>query len=158
FESLTKSFRAQYLSYANGGETLLNQSFIDQKAMDTLVARSLLLQQAEALAISLSAPQTEQRIAQQPTCQPDAKCSSALCENYLKSIGMTNRALIESLRKDHALKMLSSTFLDYPLVSPVEMQQIADLQTEQRHIHISSINLDSYKKDVKVTDADIAAY
>ncbi|MEG2567111.1 MAG: peptidylprolyl isomerase, partial [Acinetobacter sp.] len=72
--------------------------------------------------------------------------------------GMTNRALIESLRKDHALKMLSSTFLDYPLVSPVEMQQIADLQTEQRHIHISSINLDSYKKDVKVTDADIAAY
>src|SRR5690606_32577571 len=55
-------------------------------------------------------------------------------------------------------KMLSSTFLDYPLVSPVEMQQIADLQTEQRHIHISSINLDSYKQDVKVSDAEVAAY
>jgi len=157
-ESLTKSFKEQYLSYANGDETLLNQSFIDQKAMDTLVARTLLLQQAEELGISLSDQQIEQMIAQQPTFQQDGKFSNALYENYLKSIGMTNRALIESLRKDHSLKMLSSTFLDYPLVSPVEMQQIADLQTEQRHIHISSINLDSYKKDVKVTDADIAAY
>ena len=39
-ESLTKSFKEQYLSYANGDETLLNQSFIDQKAMDTLVSRT----------------------------------------------------------------------------------------------------------------------
>src|SRR5690606_36692531 len=82
----------------------------------------------------------------------------ALYENYLKSIGMTNRALVESWRKDHALKMLSSTFLDYPLVSQDEMQQIADLQTEQRHIHIPSINLESYKQDVKVSDAEVAAY
>ena len=117
--------------------------------MDTLVARTLLLQQAEKLGISLSDQQIEQMIAQQPTFQQDGKFSNALYENYLKSIGMTNRALIESLRTDHALKMLSSTFLDYPLVSPVEMQQIADLQTEQRHIYISSINLDRYKKTSK---------
>jgi len=157
-ESLTKSFKQQYLSYANGDETLLNQSFIDQKAMDTLVARTLLLQQAEKLGISLSDQQIAQMISQQPSFQENGKFSNALYENYLKSIGMTNNALVESLRKDHALKMLSSTFMDYPLVSPVEMQQIADLQTEQRHIHIASVNLDSYKKAVKVSEADIAAY
>ena len=89
-ESLTKSFKEQYLSYANGDETLLNQSFIDQKAMDTLVARTLLLQQAEELGISLSDQQIEQMIAQQPTFQQDGKFSNALYENYLKSIGMTN--------------------------------------------------------------------
>lgn len=114
--------------------------------MDTLVARTLLLQQAEKLGISLSDQQIAQMISQQPSFQENGKFSNALYENYLKSIGMTNNALVESLRKDHALKMLSSTFMDYPLVSPVEMQQIADLQTEQRHIHIASVNLDSYKK------------
>ncbi|TSH73953.1 peptidylprolyl isomerase [Acinetobacter sp. RF15A] len=157
-ESLTKSFKQQYLSYTNGDETLLNQSFIEQKAKDTLIARTLLLQQAEKLGISLSKEQIEQMIAQQQTFQQNGQFSQALYENYLKSIGMTNNALIESLRTDHALKMLSSTFVDYPLVSRVDVQQIADLQTEQRQIHIASISLESYKKDVKVTEPEVAAY
>ncbi|MCO8042782.1 SurA N-terminal domain-containing protein [Acinetobacter bohemicus] len=157
-ESLTKSFKQQYLSYTNGDETLLNQSFIEQKAKDTLIARTLLLQQAEKLGISLSKEQIEQMIAQQQTFQQNGQFSQALYENYLKSIGMTNNALIESLRTDHALKMLSSTFVDYPLVSRVDIQQIADLQTEQRQIHIASISLESYKKDVKVTEPEVAAY
>ncbi len=157
-ESLTKSFKEQYLTYANGDETLLNQNFIDQKAMDTLVARTVLLQHAEKLGISLSDQQIVQMISQQPSFQQDGKFSDALFENYLKSVGMTNRALIESLRKDHALKMLSSTFLDNPLVSPVDLEQITNLQTEQRHVHIASVNLDNYKKDINVSDAEIAAY
>lgn len=157
-ESLTKSFKEQYLTYANGDETLLNQNFIDQKAMDTLVARTVLLQHAEKLGISLSDQQIVQMISQQPSFQQDGKFSDALFENYLKSVGMTNRALIESLRKDHALKMLSSTFLDNPLVSPVDLEQITNLQTEQRHVHIASVNLDNYKKDIKVSDAEIAEY
>src|SRR5690606_12758551 len=117
-----------------------------------------LLQQAEKLGISLSKEQIEQMIAQQQTFQQNGQFSQALYENYLKSIGMTNNALIESLRTDHALKMLSSTFVDYPLVSRVDIQQIADLQTEQRQIHIASISLESYKKDVKVTEPEVAAY
>ena len=157
-ESLTKSFKEQYLSYANGDETLLNQAFIDQKAMDTLVARTVLLQQAENLGISLSDQQIEQMIAQQPSFQQNGQFSNALYENYLRSVGMNSQQLIASLRTDHALKMLSSTFIDYPLVSKLEIQQIADLQTEQRHVHIASVNLENYKKNVKVPDAEIAAY
>ncbi|WP_286862027.1 SurA N-terminal domain-containing protein, partial [Acinetobacter sp. UBA3461] len=138
-ESLTKSFKEQYLSYANGDETLLNQAFIDQKAMDTLVARTVLLQQAENLGISLSDQQIEQMIAQQPSFQQNGQFSNALYENYLRSVGMNSQQLIANLRTDHALKMLSSTFIDYPLVSKLEIQQIADLQTEQRHVHIASV-------------------
>ncbi|WP_347473262.1 SurA N-terminal domain-containing protein [Acinetobacter thermotolerans] len=157
-ESLTKTFKQQYLAYANGDETLLNQTFIEQKALDTLVARTLLLQQAEKLGISLSDQQIEQMIAQQPSFQENGQFSNALYENYLKSVGMNSRQLIASLRNDHALKMLSSTFMDYPLVSKLDIEQIANLQTEQRHVHIASVNLDNYKKNVKVSDAEVAAY
>src|SRR5574344_2826380 len=65
-EALTKSFKEQYLAYVNGDETLLNQTFIENKALDSLVARTLLLQQAKALGIALSDAQIEQMIAQQP--------------------------------------------------------------------------------------------
>jgi len=45
-EQLTNSLKEQYLAYAKGDETLLNQNFINNKAMETLIARQLLLQQA----------------------------------------------------------------------------------------------------------------
>ena len=47
---------------------------------------------------------------------------------------MTSEGLIASLRQDHALKMLTSTFADYSLVSKVDLMQIANLQTEQQYI------------------------
>ena len=157
-EQLTSSLKEQYLAYANGDETLLNQNFINNKALDTLISRQLLLQQADKLGISLSDQQLVHMIQQQPSFQQNGQFSEALFSNYLKSIGMTNRDFIENLRKDHALKMLSSTFMDYALVSKMDIKQIADLQTEQRTLQLASIKLDDYKRGIKVTDAEVAAY
>lgn len=60
-EQLTSSLKEQYLAYAKGDETLLNQNFINNKAMETLISRQLLLQQADKLGISLSDQQLVQR-------------------------------------------------------------------------------------------------
>lgn len=157
-DNATKSYSQQYLSYVNGDETLLNQSFIKEKALESLIARNLLLQQAEKLGISLSDAQIEQMIAQQPSLQENGKFSEALYANYLKSVGLTSQALIENLRQDHALKMMTSTFMDYALVSKVDIQQIANLQTEQRTIHLASIKLDDYKKGIQVSQQEITDY
>ena len=157
-EALTSSLKEQYLAYAQGDETLLNQSFINNKAMDTLISRQLLLQQADKLGISLSDAQIVQMIHQQPSFQVNGVFSDEQFAKYLESIGMNNRAFVENLRKDHSLKMLSTTFMQYALVSKLDILQIANLQTEQRSIQLASINLENYKKNVKVTDAEIAAY
>lgn len=157
-DNATKSYSQQYLSYVNGDETLLNQSFIKDKALESLIARNLLLQQAEKLGISLSDAQIEQMIAQQPSLQENGKFSEALYANYLKSVGLTSQALIENLRQDHALKMMTSTLMDYALVSKVDIQQIANLQTEQRTIHLASIKLDDYKKGIQISQQEITDY
>lgn len=157
-EALSKSYKEQYLQYAKGDETLLNQAFIQQTALDHLVAQNLLLQQAQKLGISLSDGQIEQMLAQQPSFQQNGKFSQALYENYLRSVGLTSQGLIANLRQDHALKMLTSTFADYALVSNVDMNQIANLQTEQRTLFLSSINLEAYKKNVQVSQQDIENY
>ena len=157
-EALTKSFKDQYLSYVNGDETLLNQSFIENKALDSLVARTLLLQQAKKLGISLSDAQIEQMIAQQPNFQENGQFSETLYANYLRSVGMTSQSLIANLRQDHALKMLSTSFLDHALVSKADVQQIANLQTEQRTLHLASIKLDDYKKSIQVSNQEATDY
>nr|WP_174505814.1 SurA N-terminal domain-containing protein [Acinetobacter sp. Marseille-Q1620] len=157
-DSVTQNFKERYLSMVGGDETLLNQSFIQKNALDSLISRSLLLQQAKKLGISLSNAQIEQMIAQQPNFQEGGKFSEALYANYLRSVGMTSDALIDNLRQDHALKMLSSSILDYALVNKQDVAQIANLQTEQRNLYLSSIKLDDYKKNVNVTNQEIADY
>ena len=158
FEGATKNYKDQYLSLVKGDESLLNQSVIQQKALDALVARNLLQQQAKKLGISLSDVQLEQMLAQQPTFQENGKFSQTLYENYLRSVGMTNQALIASLRQDHALKMMSSSLMEYALVSQPDLQQLANLQTEQRTLHLASISLDEYKKGVTASNQEITDY
>lgn len=157
-EAQTKNYKDQYLSMVQGDESLLNQSFIQDAALDGLVSRALLVQQAEKLGISLSDSQIEQMIAQQPNFQEGGKFSNTLYENYLRSIGMTSNALIANLRQDHSLKMLMSTITDHSLVNKIDIQQISNLQAERRNLFLSSIKLDDYKKNVTVSNQEIADY
>ncbi|ENX16034.1 hypothetical protein F895_01623 [Acinetobacter sp. CIP 64.2] len=157
-ESATKNYKDQYLSLVKGDESLLNLPVIQEKALDALVARSLLQQQAEKLGMTLSDVQLEQMLAQQPSFQENGQFSKTLYENYLRSVGMTNQALIASLRQDHALKMISTSLMDYALVSKSDVQQLANLQTEQRTLHLASIKLDNYKKGVTVSNQEITDY
>ncbi len=59
-------------------------------------------------------------IHQQPSFQVNGAFSDEQSAKYLESIRMTNRAFVENLRKDHSLKMLSTTFMDYALVSKLD--------------------------------------
>ncbi|MHA3982416.1 SurA N-terminal domain-containing protein [Acinetobacter venetianus] len=157
-ESATKNYKDQYLSMVKGDESLLNLPVIQEKALDTLVTRALLQQQAEKLGISLSDAQLEQMLAQQPSFQENGKFSEQLYGNYLRSVGMTNQSLLASLRQDHALKMISSTLMDYALVSKSDLQQLANLQTEQRTLHLASIKLYDYKKGLTASNQEITDY
>ena len=157
-EAQTKNYKEQFLQMVQGDESLLNQDYINNAALDSLVDRALLIQQAKKLGISLSDAQIEQMIAQQPSLQIDGKFDQKSYENYLRSIGMTSQALIENLRQDHGLKMLTSTITDNALVSELDIQQISNLQSEQRELYLSSVKLDDYKKSVKVSNQEIADY
>ena len=77
-ETLTQSYKEQYLAAVKGDESLLNLPVIQAKALDILVSRNLLIQQAEKLGISLSDAQIEQMLAQQPSLQENGQFSQKL--------------------------------------------------------------------------------
>lgn len=157
-EAQTKNYNDQYLQMVQGDESLLNQDVIRKAALDSLVDRALLTQQANKLGITLSDAQIEQMIAQQPSLQVNGKFDQKTYENYLRSIGMTSQLLINNIRQDHGLKMLTTAITDNALVSPVNIQQIANLQAEQRDLYLSSVKLDDYKKTVTVSNQEISDY
>lgn len=157
-ENVVKNYKDQYLPMVQGDEALLNMSVIEQKALDTLISRNLLIQQAEKLGISLSEDQIAQMIAQQPNFQENGQFSQKLYENYLRAEGITNPMLINLLRQDHALKMLTSSILDNVLINQLDVQQIANLQTEKRTLHLASVQLDGYKQGLTATNQEISDY
>ena len=132
--------------------------FIEKFALDGLIARALLADQAKALGIELSDAQIMQMLAQQPSLQENGQFSKALFDRYLNSIGVSAPTFINNLRQDHAVKMLQSTIMDYALVSKQDLASIVNLQGEKRDLFLASVNLDSYKSTVKVTDAEISDY
>ncbi len=158
FDFQTKNLKDQYLKYVQGDETLLNVPFIENAALESLVARSLVVQQAKKLGIVLSDAQIEQMIAQAPDFHENGQFSKVLYEQYLRSVDMSSQALIENLRQDHALNMLSGAIASNALVNSVDITQIANLQTQKRDLYLSSIKLDAYRAAVKVSDQDIANY
>ena len=48
-----KAYQQQYLQYVQGDASLLNMDAIRNNALDTLIARQLLLQQAQKLGLTL---------------------------------------------------------------------------------------------------------
>ncbi|MEB3766479.1 SurA N-terminal domain-containing protein [Acinetobacter sp. MD2] len=157
-DDLVKAYQQQYLQYVQGDASLLNMDVIRSSALDTLVAKSLLLQQAQKLGIRLSDAQFVQMLSQVPDFQVNGKFSDEVFGNYLRSKGMTKDQLIASLRQDNSLKMLSGTISSYAIVSSTDIEQLANIETEQREIYLASIKLDEYKKNVQVSNQEIATY
>lgn len=157
-DELMKAYRQQYLQYVQGDESLLNTHAIHEAALNTLIAKTLLLQQAKKLDINMSDAQFVQMLSQLPDFQVNGKFSNELFGNYLKNRGITKDMLIANLRQDHALKMLSGTISNYALVSNTDINYFANLQAEQRDLYLASIKLDDYKKNIVATDAEIQKY
>ncbi|ESK40956.1 hypothetical protein P256_00384 [Acinetobacter nectaris CIP 110549] len=157
-DELMKAYRQQYLQYVQGDESLLNTHAIQEAALNTLIAKTLLLQQAKKLDISMSDAQFVQMLSQLPDFQVNGKFSNELFGNYLKNRGITKDMLIANLRQDHALKMLSGTISNYAIVSNADINYFANLQAEQRELYLASIKLDDYKKAISVNDAEIEKY
>ncbi|MEB3754175.1 SurA N-terminal domain-containing protein [Acinetobacter sp. MD2(2019)] len=157
-DDLVKAYQQQYLQYVQGDASLLNMDVIRTSALDTLVAKSLLLQQAQKLGIGLSDAQFVQMLSQVPEFQVNGKFSDEAFGNYLRNNGKTKDQLIASLRQDNSLKMLSGTISNFALVSNADIEQLANIETEQRDIYLASVKLDEYKKNIQLSNQDIANY
>lgn len=157
-EQLTKAYQQQYLQYVKGDESLLNMTALKNSAMNTLVAQALLLQQAQKLGISLSNEQFIQMLQQVPDFQKDGTFSNEIFGNYLRSKGLTKEILINNLRQDRALKMLSGSISNYALLGNNDLSALANLELEERQLYLSSIKLDEYKKNITVSAKEISDY
>lgn len=152
-----QSLQRTYLAAVNGDASLLNQEFIKKAALNNLISRQLLLQQAEKLGISLSVAQVEQMLAQSAQLQENGVFSPKKYEEYLRATRQTNESFVAQVRQDQAVQMLV-TGLNASLVNQKDVQQLINLASEQRHLYLASIPLTEYRQTVQATDDAIKSY
>ncbi len=81
-----------------------------------------------------------------------------LVKQYLAQDGKTLDDFIEGMREQLYLKKLQSVGLEWGVVTDKEVREEIARRTEKASIQYISFTPDKFKKDVKVTDADIELY
>lgn len=152
-----QSLQRNFLQSVGGDTTLLNQDFIYKAAVDNLISRHLLVQQADKLNLALSAEQIEQMLMQNEQLQENGVFSAQKYEQYLRDTRQTNDSFVAQVRQDQALQMLVAG-LSMALVNPKDVQQINSLASEQRHLFLASVPLKNYLQEVTVNDAEVKSY
>ncbi|XID75879.1 SurA N-terminal domain-containing protein [Alkanindiges sp. WGS2144] len=148
----------QLLAQVQDDASLLNDAAIKKSVIDGLIARTLLLQQAKKLGFELSDQQIAQLIRQEPSFQEDGKYSEGLFQAYLKNSGASMAQLLNEVREQVALRQLAGGITDTGLVSQQDITRLAILKTEKRDVHIASLPLSGFGKDIQITTQQITDY
>lgn len=152
------SQQKQLLQQVQGDASQLNDEAIKKSVTNSLISRALLLQQAKKSGFELSDQQVAQLIRQEPTFQQDGKYSDELFQNYLRSTQTSLAQILNDVREQVALRQLAGGINDSGLASKADIDRLAVIQTEKRTVHIASLPLESFAKDIKITDKQIADY
>lgn len=98
------------------------------------------------------------RILQMPEFKVDGKFNQQTFNKVLSRAGYTPDMFGEALRGDIAREIYLKTILNGEYALPYEIAREASLLTEERLVKKLEIDLSTFEKDVKVTDAEIQAY
>lgn len=148
----------QLLEQVQGNASLLNDEAIKKSVTDSLISRALLLQQAKKAGFELSDQQVAHLIRQEPTFQQDGQYSEELFQGYLRSTRTSLAQLLNDVREQVALRQLAGGINDSGLASKVDVDRLAVIQTEKRTVHIASLPLSTFAKDINITDKQVSDY
>jgi peptidyl-prolyl cis-trans isomerase D len=149
--------RQQLLQQANGDEARIDDTILRTQVLDNLIARAVLLNQANALGFEMSVNQVGDLIRKETSFQENGVFSDKLFQTYLRNSGQDRNTLISQVREQAAIRQLAGGLNDTALAMPQEQDRLAAMQAEARTTHIATLPIVNYLATVNVTDAQIAA-
>ena len=165
--NFSAGFSTAYQSRYQQLEQLLGTSFkpgmIDEKqlreeVLRRLVNETLLDQQAAKQRYMISDADLVTAVQQMPAFQLDGKFSTQVYQSTLANNGMTPSAFEQRERQGLAVGQLQNAIQGGAFATPQQLEINLAVKDEQRRIIYATISTKQYLDQVKVSDADIAAY
>lgn len=150
----TEMLRRQILDRMgeNADPSLLDEKLIRSRALDSLLERQILLQDAEEHNIYTSQGQVESTIMTTPGFQVDGVFNPAIYEAAVRNIGLMPREYKSQLALDMQVQQPQSAIMQSAFMVSSEVKQIAELDRQLRNIAYLKVKTEDLLKDIVISD------
>lgn len=139
--------------------SLIKENVLKEQVLKGLIDRSLLLQQAGKLGMSVSDTAISKLLQQEAGFQDaQGKFSNELFANFLRMRGMTKDQLFADFRSQLSLNQLNSSIVNTAIYPMSAVNGLIDIQQESREVWLQRIPWQSYQDKVTVTEQDLEDY
>ncbi|MCP5325841.1 MAG: SurA N-terminal domain-containing protein [Oceanospirillaceae bacterium] len=151
-----RNLKAQF-----GGK--IDESIFDEKMLRNAAVERLVEEKTMSLAVKdaglyYSTSALDGLILNTPDFQEDGKFNAERFDLVLRSVGFTRNTYRAMLRNNILINQNRAAWQASAFETPLEMSRIAALDAEQRDVSYATVSLEEAKKEVVVSQADIAAY
>lgn len=136
----------------------IDTSQFREQAINNLVERELMVQEAQQNGLILSAAMLDREIAETPEFQVNGQFSMERARALLTSFGLTPASYRAALLRDSQLNQLLSSYSSSSFVTPMEMEVLSRINKEKRnfrHVRVSAANL---IQNQEVSETEIQEY
>lgn len=161
-----RTYQAQLQAYrsaygANMSEQLLKQLGVEQQILQQMVDERAALAEAERLNITASDEEVRQAILTMPAFQENGSFIGDQRYQQLLRMQrppMTASEFEESVRRQLTVQKLRASLTDWMSVPDKELEQEYRRRNDKVKLAVVSFTADSFRNQVQVSDADVAAY
>jgi peptidyl-prolyl cis-trans isomerase D len=159
YQSQIQAYRGAYGS--NISEQLLKQLGIEQQVLQQMVDEVASSAEAERLGIKVGDEEIQQRILSIPAFQQNGQFIGE--QQYRNLLNMQRPPLTPSefeasLRRSLMVEKLRAVLTDWIMVSDQEVDTEYTRRNQKVKLQLVNFSADAFRKDVTVSDAEIAAY
>ncbi|MBI4808012.1 MAG: SurA N-terminal domain-containing protein [Nitrosomonadales bacterium] len=150
--------RIREMAGASFDPTFFDKPEIKRSVLEGLVAQRVLTVEARGAGLMPGDEQLAQIIAGIGVFQKDGKFDIERYEAALKERGMNRLGFEARLRQDVAARQITDAYSQNGYAANTVAETLIRLNEQQRIVAVSSLNPETYLKQVQISDADIAAY
>lgn len=150
--------RLRQMMGASFDPAMMDSPEAKQAVLNSLIDRSILLQEAAKNRLSASDNMLRDIISKIPALQENGQFSMDRYEAALKAQGLTQAGFEAQMRQDITLQQLASAISDTGMVSSSVVDALLRIQSEERLVSELRIPAAQFADKVKSTDEDLKKY
>jgi peptidyl-prolyl cis-trans isomerase D len=152
--------RRQLISMMGGQirPELLEDSLLQRRALDELIQRVVLANQAGELELGVSDAQVDSYLLQAEQFQTNGQFDQNKYLSFIRSLGFTPLAFKERIKQDVLIQQPRNAIAGSEFVLPYQVNAVSTLQSQERSYDYVSFSLADESENTNVSDDELRAY
>lgn len=152
--------RRQLISLMGGqiNPALLEENLLQRRALDELIQRAVLANQAKELGLGVSDTQVDAYLLQAEQFQTNGQFDQNKYLNFIRSLSFTPLAFKERIKQDVLIQQPRNAIAGSEFVLPYQISSVSELQSQERSYDYVSFSLADESENTSVSDDELKAY